>query len=139
MKVQHLPLITLAMLACLTGCAPRTAENQGSRPSAVVKQPPSGQELYQRHGCALCHGPKGRGDGPVSATLYPPARDLRDKTTYRIGATEEVIATTIEQGILVFGGSGMTPFAHIPADERLELARYIVSLQEHEKEPNHEP
>lgn len=139
MNAQRLAFSTLVILTYLTACAPRAAEDDGPRPSAA--EPLSGRELYEQHGCALCHGPQGRGDGPVSATLSPPAQDLRNPTAYRIGATEEVIATTIEQGILVFRGSGMTPFAHIPAEERLELARYIVSLQEpiDEAEPAHEP
>lgn len=124
MKLQRYAFLLMALLITLAACEP----HEGSRPAAEL-EPPSGQELYQRHGCALCHGPEGRADGPVSATLNPPARDLRNPATYRIGSTEEVIATTIEQGILVFGGSGMTPFGHIPEGERLELARYIVSLQ----------
>ena len=90
---------------------------------------PSGRQLYEEHGCALCHGPQGRGDGPVASTLDPPPRDLADPAAYRIGPTEAEIASTLEEGILVFRGSGMPSYAHIPAEDRRELARYIVGLQ----------
>ena len=98
----------------------------------------SGRQLYELHGCALCHGPQGRGDGPVAPTLDPPPRDLGDPSAYRIGPSASEIASTLETGILVFRGSGMPSYAHIPAEDRLELARYIVSLQESsaEKEPS---
>lgn len=95
----------------------------------------TGRELYERHGCALCHGPRGRGDGPVSASLDPPPRDLADPAAYRIGPSEDQIASTLEQGILVFGGSGMPSYAHLPEAERRELARYVVSLQNPGEEP----
>lgn len=92
----------------------------------------TGRELYVYHGCPVCHGDEGRGDGPVAATLDPPPRDLHDPSSYRVGSSLEEVASTIEKGILVFQGSGMPAYAHIPPDERLELARYIVSLQEQE-------
>jgi len=110
-------LLTTALLAAACGAGDATA-------------PATGRELYLRHGCALCHGDQGRGDGPVAPTLEPPPRDLHDASAYRVGASVEEIASTIQQGILVFQGTGMPAYAHIPEDERLELARYIVSLQQ---------
>lgn len=89
----------------------------------------TGRELYLRHGCAVCHGDEGRGDGPMAPNLSPPPQDLHDPSTYRAGASAEEIASTIQKGLVVFQGSGMPAYAHIPEDERLELARYIVSLQ----------
>lgn len=35
----------------------------------------AGRDLYLRH-CASCHGPAGRGDGPVAASLNRPPTDL---------------------------------------------------------------
>jgi mono/diheme cytochrome c family protein len=37
---------------------------------------PTGAVLYERY-CASCHGPGGRGDGPVAAALTTPPTDLR--------------------------------------------------------------
>lgn len=123
-------ILAAAVLALAAACG-----------SGRAREPerPSGRELYERHGCALCHGPEGRGDGPVAPTLDPPPRDLSDPTTYRIGATEAEIASTLAEGILVFRGSGMPSYAHIPAEDRLELARYIVSLQEPPPPPQGAP
>lgn len=36
----------------------------------------SGAELFSRY-CSACHGPEGRGDGPVAATLNKPVPNLR--------------------------------------------------------------
>lgn len=123
--MTRLFLIFAALTA--TACGPGTG-------TAADAAPASGRELYVVHGCPVCHGAEGRGDGPVAPTLDPPPRDLRDPSAYRVGSSVEEIASTIEQGVLVFGGSGMPAYAHIPAEERLELARYIVSLQEERKE-----
>lgn len=34
-----------------------------------------GQSLYERH-CVTCHGPGGKGDGPIGPVLVPPAANL---------------------------------------------------------------
>jgi mono/diheme cytochrome c family protein len=54
-------LALLALCAAGTGCA-RAAE-------------PGGAVLYARH-CASCHGPEGRGDGPVAGALRTAPTDL---------------------------------------------------------------
>jgi mono/diheme cytochrome c family protein len=38
---------------------------------------PSGEALYRRY-CASCHGPNGRGDGPLAETLKRPPADLTE-------------------------------------------------------------
>ncbi|MYD95354.1 MAG: hypothetical protein F4Y02_17095 [Chloroflexi bacterium] len=54
---------------------------QGVVPSAVNPVPPddvsvsAGREIYEAE-CVSCHGPAGRGDGPLAATLDPPPLDL---------------------------------------------------------------
>ena len=54
---------------------------QGVAPLAVNPIPPddesvsAGREIYEAE-CASCHGPAGRGDGPLAATLDPPPLDL---------------------------------------------------------------
>ena len=50
-------------------------------PSALNPIPPdnasvsAGREIYEAE-CVSCHGPEGRGDGPLAATLDPPPLDL---------------------------------------------------------------
>ena len=54
---------------------------QGVTPSAVNPVPPddvsvsAGREIYEAE-CVSCHGPAGRGDGPLASTLDPPPLDL---------------------------------------------------------------
>ena len=54
---------------------------QGVVPSAVNPIPPddasvsAGREIYEAE-CVSCHGPAGRGDGPLASTLDPPPLDL---------------------------------------------------------------
>ena len=54
---------------------------QGVAPSAVNPIPPddvsvsAGREIFEAE-CVSCHGPTGRGDGPLAATLDPPPLDL---------------------------------------------------------------
>ena len=54
---------------------------QGVAPLAVNPIPPddesvsAGREIYEAE-CVSCHGPAGRGDGPLAATLDPPPLDL---------------------------------------------------------------
>jgi mono/diheme cytochrome c family protein/uncharacterized membrane protein len=53
----------------------------GSEPRYINPIPPNrasvlaGQAIY-RERCVACHGPNGRGDGPVGLTLQPPPADL---------------------------------------------------------------
>ncbi|MFN8059074.1 MAG: cytochrome c [Vicinamibacterales bacterium] len=89
----------------------------------------NGRRLYLAHGCRVCHGQEGRGDGPVGLTLNPRPRDFRDLTAYRQGTSIEEIAWTIGNGVRQ-KGSMMQPYAHIPEADRLLIAKYVKRLQE---------
>lgn len=39
-----------------------------------------GRPLYERH-CLLCHGPEGRGDGPIGMRIDPPAVNFHDSSS----------------------------------------------------------
>ncbi len=88
-----------------------------------------GQGLYNRHGCAVCHGGNGRGDGPVATTLRPQPRDFRDPSAYTNGKTVKSIAKSINWGV-ASSASVMPAFPHIPGDDRVKIAYYINSLQD---------
>ncbi len=88
-----------------------------------------GRRLYLAHGCRVCHGEHGNGDGPVGVTLNPRPRDFRDPAAFKQGPSVEEIARTIAQGIRQ-PNSMMQPYAHIPESERVELAKYVRSLAE---------
>ena len=82
-----------------------------------------GRALYAAH-CASCHGVTGEADGPLSATLDPPAIAFTDGARARersIFALYQVI----EQGL---DGTSMASFAHLPAEDRWALAFFVGSL-----------
>lgn len=86
-----------------------------------------GRQLYVKHGCAVCHGAGGHGDGPTAARLVVPPRDFANVEEYREGSSPEAIASTIRFGT---GAPGpMPPFGHISAEDALLIAAWIVSLQ----------
>ncbi|HEY5809040.1 MAG TPA: cytochrome c [Povalibacter sp.] len=61
-------VVGLILASSLGGCA-------SSGFDELAPSNSSGEELYQ-HLCASCHGPGGKGDGPVGPSLKVPASDL---------------------------------------------------------------
>lgn len=109
----------VALAACGSG------EPAGSRPAGAE----AGLVLYRDHGCPLCHGAAGAGDGPLAPTLVSPPRDLRDPGSYDRGAGAEDVAATLETGLPRNGALVMQPYPHIPAADRLSIGLWIASLQ----------
>lgn len=93
-------------------------------PGAEVK---SGRELYLAYGCAACHGERGDGLGPAAGLSTFKPRDLRNHARFVGGKSEEAIATVIAFGI-ADGRTGMPAYPDIPRHERMEIARWILSL-----------
>ena len=106
------PLILMLASLVAAGCTDRVA---------------AGRELYMTHGCAVCHGAGGRGDGPSAARMVVPPTDFAKVDAYREGSSPEDIARTIRYGTSVPGP--MPPFAHISEEDARLLAAWIVSLQ----------
>lgn len=93
----------------------------------------AGAALYARYGCAVCHGPEGRGDGPVGRSLNPKPRDFRDPEAFKRGRSLGAISETILKGVMD-RGVGMPGYPHIPEDERRTIAAYVASLGESKDE-----
>ena len=86
-----------------------------------------GQRLYAQHGCAVCHGPAGKGDGPTAPRLDFPPRDFADRRAYRNGPGPDAIAASIRNGS---GPRGAMPaFRDLTDAELRDLAAWIVSRQ----------
>ncbi len=103
--------------------APSTVSSQAAPTANEAAQ---GKELFLSYGCAVCHGEEGRGDGITSTATPVQPRDFHDRSAYKLGNKPEDIARTIREGIPT---SGMPAYGHIPEDERLLIAKYVVSLQ----------
>ena len=82
----------LPALLLLASLAPACV---GERQASAIQ----GRTLYAENGCVSCHGPSGRGDGPVGKTLSPPPRDFKNEASYTNGRDETSIAATLARGI----------------------------------------
>jgi len=83
----------------------------------------AGATLYAEH-CARCHGPDGRGDGPVASGLPRPPADLRAPHTAHHTAGD--LYWWITNGI---PAAGMPPFgARMGDEERWDLVNVVRAL-----------
>ena len=82
-----------------------------------------GEKIYQVQ-CALCHGPKGLGDG--SPGLNPPPRNLVEGK-WRQGGSARELFITLREGI---PDSSMVSFKHLSPLDRWALIHYIHSITE---------
>jgi mono/diheme cytochrome c family protein len=101
--------------------------------------------LYGANGCASCHGPTGRGDGPLAATLLSKPIDFRDANLFKNGAGESEIARTLAEGVAGDVPAAlhlhnthhvlvMPKFDHLPEVERRSIALYVISLRANPEE-----
>jgi len=92
----------------------------------------AGREVYERTGCAACHGNVGRGDGFSAPTLRDdwgqPIRvaDLTKPWTFRGGGRREDIFRTMSTG---FAGTPMPGFhGALPPEDIWAITDYMLSL-----------
>ena len=131
-----LAALTASCGAMAVACAPRSDGAAGNRPTNEAPEPPPtaaeidlGRGLYLQHGCGVCHGLDGSGNGPRAAAIDPPPRDYRDRSAYRRGTDPSSIAETIAVGIATaVGVGGMPAYPHLSEADRLAIARFVVSL-----------
>jgi copper transport protein len=84
----------------------------------------AGEALYSTH-CASCHGPEGKGDGPIGVTLNPRPADLRQHAIPGVHADAQLFEW-ITNG---FPGSRMPAFRTALSDtDRWHLVNFIRTL-----------
>jgi high-affinity iron transporter len=96
------------------------------------KRPPDEQSaatLY-RSQCAACHGPEGRGDGPLAASLEPRPSDFHERQRMDQRSLYSLYST-ITLGVQ---GTAMSGFQGLSEDERWSLAFYVSNLARAEPE-----
>lgn len=96
---------------------------------AAGQEPGRGQALFERH-CAVCHGPKGRGDGPAAYLLNPAPRNFasgkfRLVSTKNGAPTPADLIATIKRGM---PGSAMPPWEWLAEEDLWNLADHVRSL-----------
>lgn len=79
-----------------------------------------GKAAYDAN-CAVCHGSRGKGDGPGGAALNPKPKDLAEKVIQ--GQSDGELFWKISEGRGV-----MPPWKHLPESVRWSLVHYMRSL-----------
>ena len=86
--------------------------------------------------CMTCHGPVGKGDGPLSAALNPKPRDLStgqfkfDTDGDGTAGGDKDLENVIKQGAMAFGGSPlMAPWPALSEADVANLVAYIRTLK----------
>jgi mono/diheme cytochrome c family protein len=114
-----------------TGCSEK---KEASAPAPAAAAPAGGEvsaadlkeaeEVFASR-CTPCHGPRGAGDGPASAGLTPPPRNLQDKTWQG-----EVSDTHIER-IIAYGGGAVGRSPAMPPNPDLADKPVVRGLRQH--------
>ena len=104
-------------LVAWTAVRPLWAADMIAISPATMKE---AQTIYDGR-CAMCHGPKGKGDGPVGASLNPKARDLGDPA-WQKAVTDEYI-----EKIIVGGGAAVGKSPLMPANPDLKDKQQVVT------------
>lgn len=102
-------------------------------PDATPERVQRGRSLYERLQCAQCHGPNGRGDGPLAKQLrdawdrpIPPANLTRG--IYKSGTRPEDLFRTLWTGL---AGTPMPAWSGaMSIEEGWDLVHYIRSLSQ---------
>ena len=158
MRKGLLPLLlTLAAAGCSSDMAvqpipraedgPRTEPEKsvplGAGPAVVdrdesadtLTDPTRDDEASQKHGaflfserCLCCHGPQGKGDGPVSK-FFPPAPDLAYQSIVK--RSDGYLFAT-----LTLGGRAMPPQAEgLSVKDRWDLVHFVRAIQRSRPQP----
>ena len=92
-------------------------------PASVAR----GQALYKNNACWTCHGNDGDGKGPAGVAL--PIKPTAFVTgVYKYGSGMGDIFKIITNGS-PNKASGMVGYAHLPENDRWDLAKYLLSLK----------
>ena len=127
----------VAACGLASAAGPAQTTSQPAAAAAIER----GRATYREH-CAVCHGDRGRGDGPAAASLTPRPTNLTTMTRVTGAFPGAHIAATIKgtDPVVAHGNPGMMIWGAIfladangsqaRADERVnDLVRFIESIQ----------
>ncbi|MFI5315746.1 MAG: c-type cytochrome [Myxococcota bacterium] len=109
--------------------APATASAAGSAAGGSLRgDAEEGKALYAQY-CATCHGPGGKGDGPVAATLSPRPANHTDHA-FMGSLTDEHLYQVISKGGASVGKSPMmAPWGGVINDQGIrDLIAFLRQL-----------
>jgi mono/diheme cytochrome c family protein len=129
---HHIAAYVLEKADLLDGTEPQTIPDPGTPPPVTPQSIARGKEIYGQMGCAACHGPGGKGDGPSAPGLRDDAGNpilVRDFTggTFRGGGERKDLYYRFVTGM---DGSPMPSFAEmVKGNDRWSLVDFVKSLQ----------
>ena len=99
--------------------APSAAEPE--KPAVAAADPAAeAKEIFQNR-CTVCHGEKGKGDGPGSAALDPKPRN------FTLVDWQESVTDDHLRKIIVYGGLAVGKSAAMPANPDLDAKPEVVN------------
>lgn len=98
-------------------------------PSLTFADAALGKAVFDRT-CTPCHGPEGKGDGPIAAAL-PPEQKPRNfiEGKYRYATDKQKMKELITKGGMAFGMSPIMAAIPLPENELDAVAEYVLSLK----------
>ena len=108
--------------------APAPAPAAGATAQSLRGDAEAGRALYAQY-CATCHGPGGKGDGPIAATLNPRPANHSDHV-FMAGLTDEHLYQVISKGGASVGKSPMmAPWGGVINDQGIrDLIAFLRQL-----------
>ena len=92
-----------------------------------VAEQADGQRLFQTR-CFVCHGRRGKGDGPSATGLAEKPQDLTDQN-WQKNTTDDRIRSVIQGGGIAIGKSGaMPPNPDLTQEQIQGLVTFVRSL-----------
>jgi mono/diheme cytochrome c family protein len=132
MKALRGILILVAMAAAAVAVAGaksgKEAKAPPARPPADSAAVAAGAKVYAAN-CALCHGPRGHGDGPGAVALNPKPRNFTDPKQYRTKTDEEMFAVIQKGGAAAKLSAAMPVWGTTLKKEQIwQVIAYIRTL-----------
>ena len=91
----------------------------------IAAQPAAGKVVYEKH-CLACHGPQGKGDGPIGRVIKPPAADFTSARSKKKSPAE--LRQVIEEGR---ANTAMIAWMRQLSDEEIqEVLAYVLTLRQ---------
>ncbi|MGB5053068.1 MAG: cytochrome c [Nitrospirales bacterium] len=91
---------------------------------AADGDPAKGKEIFQAK-CVTCHGPQGKGDGPLGQLLKPPAKDFTSDESKKKSPAE--LLDTIQNGR---PGTGMVAWSNqLTEPEIQDVLSFVLTLR----------
>ncbi len=136
-KTVRVPALALVVTAAFVFFLPSNVEEFLVNPIPPNRESVAAGQAIYRVQCLQCHGPTGRGDGPVGLTLIPPPADLYLHTQPGVHPDGRLF-NWITNGFA--SDSQMPLFKDILTDEeRWNLVNYIRTFARNEEEPQTQP